>query len=69
DPYFRMARGVVQRLNFPKPSLIHSTFLPALQGAQSKMGASDVNSAIYLTDTPNEIEDKNTVLKFYYLGH
>ena len=32
-----------------KPALIHSKFLPALQGYQTKMSASDTKSAIYLT--------------------
>lgn len=58
DPYFRMTRDVAPRLGFPKPGLIHSTFFPALQGAKSKMSASDVNSAIFLTDTPKQIKNK-----------
>ncbi|GHJ88420.1 hypothetical protein NliqN6_4822 [Naganishia liquefaciens] len=37
---------------------MHCKFLPALQGAQSKMSASDPNSAIYMTDTPNQIKNK-----------
>lgn len=32
DPYFRMARDVAPRLGYPKPALIHSKFVPALQG-------------------------------------
>jgi len=31
DPYFRMTRDVAPRLKFPKPALIHSKFIPALQ--------------------------------------
>ncbi|CAF1648930.1 unnamed protein product, partial [Adineta ricciae] len=58
DPYFRMTRDVAPRLNFPKPALMHSTFFPALQGAKSKMAASDTNSAIFLTDTPKQVKDK-----------
>uniref|UniRef100_A0A1L8DHY6 Tryptophan--tRNA ligase, cytoplasmic n=1 Tax=Nyssomyia neivai TaxID=330878 RepID=A0A1L8DHY6_9DIPT len=58
DPYFRMTRDVAPRLGFPKPALIHSTFFPALQGAKSKMSASDQNSAIFLTDTPKQIKTK-----------
>ncbi|CAF0728166.1 unnamed protein product [Adineta steineri] len=58
DPYFRMTRDVAPRLNFPKPSLLHSTFFPALQGSKSKMSASDANSSIFLTDTPKNIKDK-----------
>lgn len=32
--------------------------MPALQGAQTKMSASDPNSAIYMSDTPNQIKNK-----------
>ena len=58
DPYFRMTRDVAPRLGFLKPALIHSTFIPALHGAQSKMSGSDVTSSIYLTDTPKQIKTK-----------
>ena len=58
DPYFRMTRDVAPRLGFPKPALIHSVFLPALQGAMTKMSASDNNSAIFLNDTPKQIKNK-----------
>ncbi|CAF0869500.1 unnamed protein product [Rotaria sp. Silwood1] len=58
DPYFRMTRDVAPRLNFPKPSLIHSTFFPALQGSKSKMSASDTNSSIFLTDSAKDIKTK-----------
>ena len=39
-----------------KPALIHSKFFPPLQGAKGKMSASDTTSAIFLTDTPEEIQ-------------
>lgn len=42
----------------PKPALIHSKFLTALQGAGGKMSASDPNSAIFMSDTPNQIKKK-----------
>jgi len=58
DPYFRMTRDVAPKLGFPKPALLHSTFFPALQGAKTKMSASDFNSAVFLTDTPQDIETK-----------
>ncbi|XP_077321350.1 tryptophan--tRNA ligase, cytoplasmic-like [Lithobates pipiens] len=58
DPYFRMTRDVAPRINYPKPALLHSTFFPALQGAQTKMSASDPNSSIFLTDTPKQIKTK-----------
>ncbi|KAG1658907.1 Tryptophan--tRNA ligase, cytoplasmic [Nymphon striatum] len=58
DPYFRMTRDVAPRLGYPKPALIHSVFFPALQGAQTKMSASDSNSSIFVTDTDNQIKNK-----------
>ncbi|XP_004921808.1 tryptophan--tRNA ligase, cytoplasmic [Bombyx mori] len=66
DPYFRMTRDVAVRLKLPKPSLIHSTFLPALQGAQHKMSASDCNASIFLNDTPKQI--KNKINKYAFSG-
>lgn len=43
DPYFRLVRDNAHRMRFPspKPALIHSKFLTALQGAGGKMSASD----------------------------
>lgn len=58
DPYFRLTRDVAQKLKYPKPSLIHSRFFPALQGPQTKMSASDATSSIFMTDTPNQIKNK-----------
>uniref|UniRef100_A0A8D3CKD6 Tryptophan--tRNA ligase, cytoplasmic n=1 Tax=Scophthalmus maximus TaxID=52904 RepID=A0A8D3CKD6_SCOMX len=58
DPYFRMTRDVAPRIGYPKPALLHSTFFPALQGAQTKMSASDANTSIFLTDTPKQIKSK-----------
>lgn len=66
DPYFRMTRDVAPRLGYAKPALLHSTFFPALQGAQTKMSASDTNSSIFLTDTPKQI--KNKVNKYAFSG-
>lgn len=58
DPYFRLCRDVSSKLKYPKPALIHSKFIPALQGSQSKMSASVSTSTIYLSDTPKMIEKK-----------
>ena len=64
DPYFRMTRDVAHKLVQKghglggKPALIHSKFFPPLQGATGKMSSSDENSAIFLTDSPSEIERK-----------
>lgn len=58
DPYFRMTRDVTPRIGFTKPSLIHSTFFPALQGAKTKMSSSDPNSTIFVSDTAKQIKNK-----------
>ncbi|TPX49471.1 tryptophan---tRNA ligase [Synchytrium endobioticum] len=58
DPYFRLTRDAAKRLKYPKPSLIHSKFFPALQGPGTKMSASVANSAIFITDTRNQIKNK-----------
>jgi len=42
----------------PKTALILSKFLTALQGPGGKMSASDANSAIFMSDTPNQIKKK-----------
>ncbi|CAO4382502.1 unnamed protein product [Caenorhabditis nigoni] len=66
DPYFRMCRDVAPRLKASKPSLIFSTFLPALQGAQTKMSASEPNTCIFLDDTAKQI--KNKINKYAFSG-
>ncbi|KAK9453715.1 hypothetical protein V1511DRAFT_504283 [Dipodascopsis uninucleata] len=66
DPYFRVCRDVATKLKYPKPSLIHSRFFPALQGSQSKMSASVDTSAIYMTDTPKRVETK--IKKYAFSG-
>ncbi|KAK7205410.1 tryptophanyl-tRNA synthetase [Myxozyma melibiosi] len=58
DPYFRVCRDVAFKLRYPKPSLIHARFFPALQGSQSKMSASVDTSAIFMTDTAKQIDKK-----------
>ena len=62
DPYFRMTRDVAPRLGAHKPALIHSTFIPSLQGARSKMSGSVASSSIFLTDTPKQIKTKVTAV-------
>ncbi|KAL7062499.1 hypothetical protein AAHC03_0544 [Spirometra sp. Aus1] len=66
DPYFRMTRDVAPRLGLPKPSLLLSSFFPALQGNKTKMSASDTNSAIFVTDTPKQIKTK--INKYAFSG-
>jgi tryptophanyl-tRNA synthetase len=66
DPYFRLTRDSAPKLGYLKPSLIHAKFFPALQGASSKMSSSDANSAIFVTDSPEQIRQK--VLEFAFSG-
>jgi tryptophanyl-tRNA synthetase len=58
DPYFRLVRDNCLRMPrpSPKPALIHSRFLTALQGVGGKMSASNPNSAIFMSDTPARIK-------------
>jgi len=72
DPYFRITRDVAHKLvskSHPlkgKPALLHSKFFPPLQGACGKMSASDENSAIFLTDTNDMINNK--ISKYCFSG-
>merc|ERR1712096_250389 len=72
DPYFRLTRDIAHKLvptDHPlkgKPALVHSKFFPPLQGAKGKMSASDTTSAIFLTDTPEMIDEK--IKKYAFSG-
>jgi tryptophanyl-tRNA synthetase len=60
-----MTRDVAPRLGYLKPALIHSKFFPGLQGPETKMSASDLNTAVFLTDTPDQIRQKVTENHFF----
>ena len=49
-----------------KPASIYSTFFPALQGLRSKMSSSIPNSAILVTDKPEDIKKK--INKYAFSG-
>ncbi|EFX05801.1 tryptophanyl-tRNA synthetase [Grosmannia clavigera kw1407] len=68
DPYFRLLRDNTHRMRYPspKPALIHSKFLTALQGAGGKMSSSNPNSAIFMTDTAKQIKTK--INKYAFSG-
>lgn len=66
DPYFRVCRDVADKLKFAKPSLIHTRFFPALQGALTKMLASADATAIFMTDTPKQVQKK--INKYAFSG-
>lgn len=66
DPYFRVCRDVADKLKFSKPSLIHAKFFPALQGASTKMSASDSTTSIFMGDTAKQIQKK--INKYAFSG-
>lgn len=57
DPYWRISRDIAPKMGFYKPAQIHNKFIPGL-GPGGKMSASDPNSAVFTTDTPEQIEKK-----------
>jgi tryptophanyl-tRNA synthetase len=58
DPYFRMCRGIASKLKHHKPAVIHTKFLPSLEGVQTKMSASKPTSCVYLGDSEKQIRKK-----------
>ena len=66
DPYFRMTRDIAPKMGFLKPSVVHAKFFPALQGLNTKMSASTDISAIFMTDTPKQIQTK--INKYAFSG-
>lgn len=66
DPYFRIGRDLAPRLKYPKSASLCSTFFPALQGFHSKMSSSSDTSAIFMTDTAEEIKKK--INKYAFSG-
>jgi len=53
DPYWRITRDVAPKLGYRKPAGIFSKFIPGL-GAGGKMSASMPETAIFLSDSPEE---------------
>ncbi|PIO08702.1 tryptophan--tRNA ligase [Candidatus Pacearchaeota archaeon CG10_big_fil_rev_8_21_14_0_10_34_12] len=66
DPHFRIARDVYPKLGYYKPSIIHSLFLPPLEGIEGKMSSSNEGVAILTTDSPKEVERK--IKKYAFSG-
>lgn len=66
DAHFRVSRDILPKLGYYKPAAIHCRFLPALQGITGKMSASEKSTAIYTTDSPEEVENK--VKKYAFSG-
>lgn len=64
DAFFRLTRDVAPRLHYRRPAILHSKFFPGLRGVQTKMSSSDPTSAIVLTDSPGQIEEKIRLYAF-----
>jgi tryptophanyl-tRNA synthetase len=57
DPFWRITRDIAQRLGYFKPAQIHNRFLPGL-GVGGKMSASEPDTAIFTTDSPEDVKRK-----------
>jgi tryptophanyl-tRNA synthetase len=57
DAHFRIARDVLPKLGYPKPASIQCKFFPGL-GKGGKMSASEPETCIFTTDTPEQAEKK-----------
>jgi tryptophanyl-tRNA synthetase len=68
DAYFRLLRENAHRMKnpSPKPALIHSRFLTALQGVGGKMSASQPTSAVFMDDSPALVKKK--INKYAFSG-
>ena len=58
DLNFKISRLVASKLGYLKPSILHSNFVPSLNGIHSKMSSSKKNSSIYLSDSIEDVEKK-----------
>ncbi|MGC9778800.1 MAG: tryptophan--tRNA ligase [Candidatus Heimdallarchaeota archaeon] len=65
DPYWRITRDVAPKLGYYKPAAIHCKFFPGLAEG-GKMSASEPDSCIFTTDTPNNAKKK--VMRSYTGG-
>ncbi len=66
DAHFRVTRDIAPKLGYPKPALIHASFLPALTGPTGKMSASEESTTIYTTDDEKTVENK--IKKYAFSG-
>jgi tryptophanyl-tRNA synthetase len=65
DPHFRVSRDILPKLGYAKPGILHSRFLSGLsQGG--KMSASQPHTAIYLSDSAEEVQEK--IMKHAFSG-
>lgn len=66
DPHFRLTRDIIPKLGYYKPTSIQCKFLPGLSGGNDGKLSSSTGQAIYLTDSPKEVENK--VKKYAFSG-
>lgn len=66
DPHFRLTRDVAPKIGRPKPALIHNIMIPGLQGPGGKMSASEENTTVYTTDSPETVKKK--INKYAFSG-
>jgi tryptophanyl-tRNA synthetase len=64
-PYILLSRDVANKLNMVPPGEMWTRFLYSLQGPEKKMSASNPNSCVFLSDSPEVAEKK---LKSAYTG-
>lgn len=57
DPYWRVTRDIAPKLGYYKPAQIHCRFVPGL-GKGGKMSASEPETCIFTTDTPEGVKKK-----------
>ena len=66
DPHFRLTRDILPKLGHYKPGSIQCSFLPPLQGAKSKMSSSSEITAVYTSDSKEEVAKK--INKYAFSG-
>lgn len=64
-PYLQLSRRYARRFGMVPPAELNLRFLPSLLGPEDKMAASNSNTCIYVTDTPDVVEKK---IKTAYTG-
>jgi tryptophanyl-tRNA synthetase len=58
DGFLKIARDAAPKLGFPKPGAIHSRLLTGLLSIGGKMSASEPETAVLVTDSPEEVKQK-----------
>lgn len=58
DVYFRLARDILSKMKVQKPSMLFVGYVPSLQTVNEKMSSSKPETAIYLSDSDNNVKKK-----------